>query len=158
MSGGLLPLWRRCAPALAGACAAVAALLPMSTGATPALTVVASIACPSGAICDGNADLTPGLHSTDAFVACSTEDLPTLAGKVLQTGIACTLQGTLDGIFYFSGSNWSSGFAPATLTNLITGIPLQAYRLCVVGSYQLNNGTIVSGGPVCGIGNAPPAS
>ena len=158
MSGGSFSLLRRCALVLAAAGAALAALAPLSTSATPLLTVVVSTSCPSGAICAGDAELTPGLHSTDAAVACSVAELPTQEGKVIETSVLCSLQGSLDGLYYYSNSKTSSGIQPAEVAGVVSNLPLQPYLLCVLGQYMLNdaNHTVVSSGFVCNTGNAPP--
>jgi hypothetical protein len=148
---------RRCALVFAGAGAALAALAPLSTTATPFFAVAVSISCPSGAICDGNTELAPGLHSITAFVACSVEDLPTLQGKVFATAVRCLLQGATDGIRYVDDSDVTPGIEPAEAHRVLSNLPLQSYQLCVIGQYLLNdaNHTPVTSSSICNTASAP---
>jgi hypothetical protein len=132
---------RRCRVLLAAA--AVLALLPSGVQAAGSPLVVVTLNCPSGAVCDGAAESTVGLSTMAVEVACSTELLPGMISRVALVGLGCSLTGVNDGLVHFSVTRWTTLPVDA-FEQLVPGLPVQPYRLCVAGAYQLTNGTLVS--------------
>lgn len=143
-------LGRRATLLIGSVAATCSALVPVAAGATPMDGAIVNDTCPQAdMVCEATVSFSPYTGGQlGAAIDCSETISPTV-GVEDQTGVACSLRGENDNVYYFSGSDTSSGDEPAAVTHTSTGLPKQPYQLCVQGFYQDANFAYIYSNVIC---------